>query len=949
MNENKLPIGTLLRGGAYRIDKQIGSGSFGNTYLVWNQGLDEYQAVKEFFMKEINLRDDKVVTVSVPGNKTTFESQRNKFKKEAQRLRKLKNKHIIKVHDLFEENGTVYYVMDYIDGQSLQDMVRPDGPEGETKPINEPEAINIFCQILEALSVVHSQKPQMLHLDIKPANIMVDKSGNAFLLDFGSSKLVDTNQGLTSIITMTPGYAPLELKDQDMNRIGPWTDLYELGATLYYILTGQQPPSTTDIQEYGEEAFELPETVSKETRDLILWLMTPSRTKRPKSVEEVQKLFEQTEFNPEPEPEPAPEPEPESKPGMTGEETILGGDGGDGNNGNDVDTIIGTTVPPSSPDPEPEPTPEPESQTSDSGSNRNNLLFAFLGIIAVGVLLFLVFGKKGSDTKAALIETTVDSIAEAVDSAYEDSASWELEKKTTIEKIMQCIIDGNAKELADMTEYPLGREYPLKDIRDEDEMIAYFSTLFDTNIKNKLRNMTAENWDKVGWRPYSLDFGGGHLGISEDLKLCYVSYRSTKEENLYKQLVQDDLASLPQTLREGGWKPYLCYLDTEDGSILRIDHVDEKYRLTVFRRSSSLQDPDLCLYGKRDFEGSMSNESDIFTDGKISYEINVSGSMEDGKNYVSVEDKNTNKSWTHEIVKRYWLDIADETAKEESSIEPDDTQKEIKEGIEIAPDNSEPSAERNIQDDSPKPKVLIIRSRQDDSTRPKLEQIPLIIQNLINNMVYVEGGTFIMGATSEQGYMAEKEEKPSHHVTLSSFYIGKYEITQEEWQTVMGNNPSKNVGKKNPVERVSWNDCQEFIKKLNAMTGKKFRLPTEAEWEYAARGGNKSKGYMYAGGDKLKKLGWFYDNTSRSHTVGKKLPNELGLYDMSGNVWEWCQDWYGVYSNNSQYNPQGPTSGEKHVQRGGSWTGMDTCCRVSYRSTYSSDRGSYNLGLRLAY
>jgi len=174
-------------------------------------------------------------------------------------------------------------------------------------------------------------------------------------------------------------------------------------------------------------------------------------------------------------------------------------------------------------------------------------------------------------------------------------------------------------------------------------------------------------------------------------------------------------------------------------------------------------------------------------------------------------------------------------------------------------------------------------------------------------MVYVEGGTFTMGGTSEQGSDAFDDEKPTHRVTLSAFHIGKYEVTQGLWREVMGSNPSLNkAGDDYPVERVSWEDCQEFVRKLNARTGLKFRLPTEAEWEYAARGGRKSRGYKYSGSNSLGDVAWYEANSGGgTHPVGRKSPNELGLYDMSGNVWEWCQDWYGDYGSSSQTDPAG--------------------------------------------
>ena len=218
-------------------------------------------------------------------------------------------------------------------------------------------------------------------------------------------------------------------------------------------------------------------------------------------------------------------------------------------------------------------------------------------------------------------------------------------------------------------------------------------------------------------------------------------------------------------------------------------------------------------------------------------------------------------------------------------------------------------------------------------------------------MVEVEGGTFTMGATAEQGSAAQKDEKPAHQVTLSSYSIGKTEVTQELWQAVMGSNPSYYIGNMNrPVECVSWEDCQTFITKLNEMTGKTFRLPTEAEWEFAARGGNQSNGYRYAGSHNVDDVAWYsYNSGSVTRPVGTKCMNELGLYDMSGNVWEWCQDWYGGYSNEAQTNPTGPEEGYPYrVIRGGSWLNAATVCRVSRRGSEVQFGGIRYIGLRLA-
>ena len=237
---------------------------------------------------------------------------------------------------------------------------------------------------------------------------------------------------------------------------------------------------------------------------------------------------------------------------------------------------------------------------------------------------------------------------------------------------------------------------------------------------------------------------------------------------------------------------------------------------------------------------------------------------------------------------------------------------------------------------------------------PEPEPEPFVNQTFTVNgvsfdMIAVEGGTFTMGATEEQGSDAWSYEKPTHQVTLSSYYIGKTEVTQKLWQAVMGSNPSKFTGTNLPVEKVSWDDCKTFIAKLNALTGKNFRFPTEAEWEFAARGGNKSRGYKYCGSNILSDVAWYVDNSDKkTHPVAAKTPNELGIYDMSGNVFEWCNDWYGSYTSASQTNPTGPGSGSLRVYRGGSWSNLAWGCRVSCRCRNTPSYRYNDLGLRLA-
>ena len=239
-------------------------------------------------------------------------------------------------------------------------------------------------------------------------------------------------------------------------------------------------------------------------------------------------------------------------------------------------------------------------------------------------------------------------------------------------------------------------------------------------------------------------------------------------------------------------------------------------------------------------------------------------------------------------------------------------------------------------------------------TWPEVEPQPVTETFTVNGvtftMVMVEGGTFTMGATPEQGDEAIEDEKPAHQVTLSSYWIGQTEVTQALWQAVMGENPSDFPGDlERPVEMVSWPECQAFINTLNQITGKNFKFPTEAQWEFAARGGNLSKGYKYAGSNNLDDVAWYYyDGCTEltTHAVATKQPNELGIYDMSGNVKEWCHEDYAPYSSEPQTDPVGPSGVTNRVYRGGGWASTANECRVTYR--YSNRYWANSIGLRLA-
>ena len=290
--ESMLPTGSILHGN-YRIDGYLSSGGFGNTYVATHILFNETYAIKEFFMKDISERgsDSSSVRVSNAGKTEEFNAQLEKFRKEALRLRKLHNVHIVRVYDLFNENGTSYYVMDFINGENLKERLQRTG-----QPMAESEIRKVLDQVLDALQEVHGQG--LWHMDLKPANVMVDKSGVVKLIDFGASKQFNSDTGgaiSTSAVAYTNGYAPREQMERSYDKFGPWTDFYALGAMLYNLLTLKHPPMPGDIDDDTSpdkhEALPMPAKVSPLMRGLVLWLIKTNRKQRPQNVQQIKEFL----------------------------------------------------------------------------------------------------------------------------------------------------------------------------------------------------------------------------------------------------------------------------------------------------------------------------------------------------------------------------------------------------------------------------------------------------------------------------------------------------------------------------------------------------------------------------------------------------------------------------------------------------------------------------------
>jgi serine/threonine-protein kinase len=407
-NQSMLKVGTILHD-TYRIDSYLSSGGFGNTYVATNVEFEERVAIKEFFIKGVTQRDENQATVSVSNaeNSNRFLEQKEKFKKEARRIRQLKNEHIISVHDLFEEKGTAYYVMDYVDGENLAERLKRT-----SKPMSEQEVCTILPQILDALKAVHDAG--IWHLDLKPANIMLDKTNNIKIIDFGASKQLNAQKGgatTSTAISYTNGYAPREQMEQNYDKFGPWTDIYALGATLYNLLTNKRPPLPTDIDDDitadKHEILPFPNSVSKETKALVLMMLSTNRLKRPQTIDSIidaeksRKTTSQQSFSQQ----------------TTSIDTSVN---------DDEETLIATShravkeekaEPKATPKPGPKAEHKQTEQYSDSSSynsndgdglSKNTIIFIVTAVIIV-VCIFLNYGSCRNDSTSTTESTPISS------------------------------------------------------------------------------------------------------------------------------------------------------------------------------------------------------------------------------------------------------------------------------------------------------------------------------------------------------------------------------------------------------------------------------------------------------------------------------------------------------------------------------------------------------------
>ena len=839
----QLKPNALIERGKYRIIDALGHGGFGITYLAEQVMTKRKVCIKEFFPKGYYSREDDSSSVRISSQEFSENMERfkAKFIKEAQTIASLDHSNIIHIHDAFEENGTAYYVMEYVEGGSLRDIVKEQGP------LSESDAKRYIRAVASALSYIHEQK--INHLDVKPGNIMVrTKDDSAILIDFGLAKHYDIvgDQTSSTPVGISHGYAPIEqYTSGGVREFSPSTDIYGLGATLYYLVTGEVPPHATDV---GEEGLpKLPDHLSQGVRQAVTKSMQYWRKDRPQSVKEFLKLLDDDKIV-------AP----------VAEATIINVEP----KSVDESTVI---------DVKPKQTPQPKNEPKPKKSKRGLWLGIFLFILAA-VASFILFGggssKKESAPKSAV--ATVDTLASSNDSL------------------------NLAKPQVDTLQ--------LNDTPKEQPKPSEVNTETETKPEPPrnpgIRNETGSNF-------VSLPSNGGSGSIK------YSIVNGNGSEVTYT----NSGSSWLKSAKGAGKIEYNAGANTtgsERSATIKVMYANKSFEVVVTQPATPVE---FTLTSGSSLELSADGGS-----GTIGYTIS---------NHVNKRDIATKTSDS-------WLSVKNDNGTICYSASANNTDK--------------------------KRSATVTLSYGDKSLKVNISQLPthyvetVTVNGVTFKMIWVEGGTFTMGSPNGVG---EDDEHPQHQVTLDGYWIAETEVTQALWTAVMGTTVTQQRDKRDkslslfgtgdnyPMYYVSYEEALDFCKELNALTGNKYKftLPTEAQWEFAARGGNKSNDFKYSGSTSVDKVAWYNGNSgSKTHEVKGKAPNELGLYDMTGNVFEFCLDWYSssYYSNSPSKNPQGPSSGSERISRGGGWSSSnESGCRVTRRICDSPSIRFMDSGFRI--
>ncbi len=911
----RLPMQELSE--RYELGEEIGRGGFATVYKAVDKKLNRTVAIKKLH----------------PGK--SDETTVARFRREALSIANLNHKNIVQVYDVGEDSSTgqLFLVMEFVERGTLKDFLKEKGK------LTLKEALPLFKGIAQGLS--YSHRKNLVHRDIKPANILLTDSLEPKIVDFGLAQAGrDSELSMSGYGMGTAVYMPPEQR-RDAKSVNHTADIYALGKVLYEMFTGEMPDNI--------DPSEIPPP--PQLADIIFKCTKPKPEDRFFSVDDILKAL--TEMD--------------SKKSESNVSSEMNGCPNCGNvNSKDVRFCekCGAGLFRNC--------PECDSEISilrefcgSCGTNIQNFLLAEEVLSKMNQYVSedkwsrVIKEYELFDSGSGLTGEKGQAIKNSIEAVYSETNEkiQYLEKlKSYYADINKAYIDEDWQKVIsyisaiDLECSYIGGEADKRLIRrgrfllmpcsyiggEADKLIKSINSIFESAVDSIMEDVSeAEatfNWNEV------INLLEGVMNVSfvripDKVEKTY----SSAVENLEKiKELEQKILNDSKNLASGAFQNWdgvsLCdNLFDNIASLEQITHIPEqlvrfKEQLKDKKKSILLK---ISIYKKRGIIIFAALAALFLSVWLISYYSIKKSRTEKYVNYV--ESK---------------LILANTFIEEENYQKVVATLYNISTDSGLSGDSSfRLTAEKNA-----------LLEEANEFLKPSLGEtwIAELGNGVTMELLPVAAGSFMMGSNDSD---AGSDEKPVHKVTLTKpFWIGKYEVTQKQYEVVMGKNPSIFKGSNRPVEKVSWNDAMEFCRKLTEkehasgrlLTGYRYTLPTEAQWEFAARGGENSKGYKYSGSDNLDSVGW-YDNNSRNktHPVGQKAPNELGLYDMSGNVWEWCSDWYGDYTSDSFGDPVGPISGTFRVFRGGNWLNYSVLCRLADRCGDSPSSSFSTLGFRL--
>ena len=907
----------LMRGtrlDEFEIKEVLGAGGFGVTYLAWDVSLAAWRAVKEYLPRDWGVRrGDGTVGPRTGADAEDYRWGLERFLEEARILARFDRRNLLRVYRVFEARGTAYMVTEYVEGRTLA---------AGAGPLPEARVREVLAALADGLTAVHAAG--LLHRDIKPENVMVRANGMPVLIDFGSARQAMGRHSRSVTAVLTPGYAPIE-QYSPRGHQGPWTDIYALGALAYWALSGEVPEDAVDRVEEDRVrpvAQVARGRVSESLAEAVDTALALYRADRPQSLEEWRAMLDRppVKVSEEPAREPLKPPAGRRRLVVVGAVVAV--------------AALGVALTAWRVGSVPKKNPEPDVIVADApAAGTNGEAVAASG--GVG-------GEEGIGSEAEIGSSVPTDEREVPDANEAIAAGLGLDRaarRAIQEGLAAAGFDPGGADGV----FGAGTRSALRAWQAQQGIAGtgYLTATSAAELRAAGEAVLAARATEAEPAEASSVLEGGALMVVETTPPgaeVLVDGTLVGETPLERSDIRAGVREV--TLRHPHYETVrIPDRNFEDGVVLRVEQLLERGvgRLTV---TSTPRGAWVEVDGNRLAEGTPVTLENLPA-GPVEVRL---GALEHRSVEVEVEiPKDGVERLERTLARIPYGSLTLELEPPAARVTLPDGELRYRPGVRL-PEGAHRVVVRHDGYVDAERTVSVSGSTR---VRIALERRPLRAGESREfdgmEFAWVPAGEFVMGSTSSE---AEDDESPVTRVRISrGYWLGKHEVTQAEWQAVTGTNPAHFSGCGScPVENVSWDDAQGFIRSLNGRAGgSRYRLPTEAEWEYAARAG--TAGDRYGNVDAI---AWYDGNSGdRTHPVGQKAPNAWGLHDMLGNVWELVQDWYGDYPGGAVTDPGGPGSGSYRLGRGGSWFYDARICRASNRGNNPPGYGNPHLGFRL--